>query len=98
VAQHSSTLPCGKFFRRQRARLVETGVDLACENGALADATAAVAALVGQVDVLAQAGVEQGFVEALLADGLGGMEGDGRFGLGCAALGRQPGHQEEQPR
>jgi hypothetical protein len=85
------------LFLGQRAGLVETRIDLAAGDRAFALPAAAIAAFVGQVDVLAQAGVEQGFVEAD-ADRLAGRrEVHGRFGLGFAhALGRQPGHQEEQ--
>jgi hypothetical protein len=72
-------LACREFLGGQRARLVQAGIDLAGEHRAFALAAAAVAAFVGQVDVLAQAGIEQGFVEA---DGDGlvvGMEGDHRL-------------------
>jgi hypothetical protein len=53
-----------QFCGRQRARLIEAGVDPALQDGALAYPTAAVAAFVGKIDVLPQTGVEQRFAKA----------------------------------
>jgi hypothetical protein len=57
-------LACGALGRTECVGLVEAGIDLAVEHRALAQAAAAVAAFVGQVDLAAQAGVEDRFVEA----------------------------------
>jgi len=85
--------------RAQGIRLIDAWVDLAVEHRALAQAAAAVAAFVGQVDLAAQAGIEDGLAEARFHGPVVGMHADVQFGLGAAAqLRRQPGHQVEQDR